>query len=244
MERRIHDPVALAQGHRLMRAASNLTLPAWILGVLGMVGVSLTAMLEFEYGLVSLILMTTIGLGCWMWVGGEEIVARTAAPRGDRMPDEILDLLVLVDGMIEALERGEDATFDVELGRLGLALVRLQAAAHRHLEDRGADPLRLRQSVCKSNLAAESPEPLSPDRRRALHQELVRFAAAARGRPCGDPYRSRVGSVGLLGALLDPSLAVTRRRYLVILTLLVIAWIAVSNELAGASLHFCNPTVG
>lgn len=245
MGRRIHDPVALARGHRLLRAASRLVVPAWFVGLLGLAAVLVWGLRRDEYESVGLGLALVIGLGCWLWADGEELVVRSARPRGERLPDEVRELLATIDGPIEALEHGEDEAFEIEAVRLGRALERLRPGTRGYLEARGVDPDALRRGVCTRD--PEDEAGLSPERRRALHHELVQFAAAIRGQSSGGPYRSQVGAgLGLLAALRDPALARTRRILLVILSVLVIGWVMAWNSLAalaqGEALRWCNPT--
>src|SRR5690606_26629104 len=103
----VPDPVALAQGHRLMRAAVALEAPAWICGgaallVLVMQCVALHQPKEFA---VASTLM--LGLAWMLWVSRRPPSMGATSP-SPRVPGEIHDLLALVDSLVDTLERGKD----------------------------------------------------------------------------------------------------------------------------------------
>jgi hypothetical protein len=249
--RRLHDPAALVQGHRLLRAARLLAVPAWIFGLLAFVlfiGLELSGLdgclPAYEAEVFGIVSMFALGL-LWLLDQREPLVVRVSA-RDEKLPSDLHHVLALIDGLLEALERGDDAAFEFEATELGVVLERLRPNDRRYLEERGADPAGLRHSVCSADPDAKSGHRLSADRRRTLHHELVRFVAAARGRPCGDPYRSRIGNDGgVLSALRDPALARTRRRYFGLLLLLGIGWGVMWNSIApltgAAPLQLCSP---
>lgn len=237
--------MALAQGHRLLRVANVLVLPAWLLGLLGLLLFGMTELFRYRYEQVGIGLAVVIGLGWFLWGGRKSLVARTSTRREDRVPGEILDLLAQIDGLIEALERGEDSAFELGVDDLDITLRRLGPGARRYLDERGADPDSLRCGVCSVDLDAKLGAELPADRRRALHHQVVRFAAMVRGRPCGDPYRSRIDAgPGLLGGFWDPALARTRRRLVVFVTVLAIGWAVgwgyFAALLGGQPLELCN----
>jgi hypothetical protein len=242
--RRLHDPAALAQGHRLMATARLLVVPAWIVGLLVIALLGLDYLSPVDIVEAGIALALLLGIGWLLRDQSETLVARISANRDVRLPSDVHHVLGLIDGLVDALERGEDRVFELDVAELGMVLDGLPHNDRRFFEERGADPVSLRHGVCPTE--AKSGTRLSADRRRALHFELVRFATAARGQPCGDPYRSRVGDGGgLLGAFRDPALARTRRRYFVVLLLIGISWGVIWNSIApltgGTALPLCNP---
>jgi hypothetical protein len=277
---RIPDPAALAQGHRLLRVARVLELPAWLCGALGLVmfcseilgsideiASDLADIVErpnwLRLGLLLLwscsdvlgdIDELVLGLALMLalaWLGWERMRApsmQAPTPRDPRLPDEIHNLLGLVDGLIDTLERGQDRLFKLDVTELGLALDTLGPEACRHLDERGADRARLRHGVCCFDPEAKLSTVLSAELRRALHYELLRFSAAARGRTCGDPYRARMSDgPTLLAMVREPALARTRRRCVGVLLLVVASWAVVSRGMVALQLRasiLCVPWAG
>jgi hypothetical protein len=218
---RIPDPAALAQGHRLIRAMRGLRMPAWVFGLFALFMVGAEA-LEDQTVAVGLGLLSMLAIGSLL-ASPRPVVPGPGAQANSRLPSELHEVLGLIDGLIDRLEHGHDRAFGLDAVELGIALDALGPSACRYLEERGTDPARLRHGVCTP---AELATNLSVEHRRALHRELCRFVAAARGRPCGDPYRSRVvGMASLLDALAGPTLARTRRRYGLVLAAFGVAWI-------------------
>lgn len=238
---RIPDPAALAQGHRLSRAVRGLLMPAWVFGLLTllMLGAQSLEQQPASVALGLLLMFVIAGL----FTKPRSLASTVGARVDSRVPGELHEVLAVSDGLIEQLERGQDWAFSLDLMDLGIALDRLRPSAYRYLEERGVDPARLRDGLCTS---AEPVKKLSIEDRRALHRDLVQFVAAARGRPCGDPYRSRmIGAVALLEAMWDPALARTRRLYGAAVALVAAAWLGAWLGIAtwkhGVPLDVCNP---
>ncbi|HVI03079.1 MAG TPA: hypothetical protein VM869_30495, partial [Enhygromyxa sp.] len=223
-----------------MRAAAGLEMPAWICGALALQLVLLEGLMLKRLDTFALALVLSIMLARMLWSSLRTPSMAATAP-GPRLPGEVHDLLALVDSLIDALERGNDRLFNHDMIQLSLALDRLGPEAQRYLDERGANRARLRHGLGWS----EDARRIAADRRRAFHQELLRFGAAARGRPCGDPYRSRVSDGPLLLAVVrDRSLARVRRRCLLLLLCVAPIWASVSQMMAAVQTRrsrLCNP---
>jgi hypothetical protein len=223
----------------LIRAARLLVLPAWTFGLAAFVLFGFDRLPELAPVEVGISLSLAIGIGWLLRREDEPLAGKVAAPR-EGMPKEVHQLLERIDGLVGALERGEDRVFEHDVTELDMILEHLRPNARRYLDERGAELVNLRRDVCS---AAQSGDTRSADARRAMHYELVRFATAARGQPCGDPYRSAVGNGGVLGAFRDPALAKTWRRYLGFVVLLAVSWGLIWRHLArsngAASLGMC-----
>lgn len=241
---RIPDPAALAQGHRLLRAANGLELPAWVCGWLGLLTLCSSMMGSIWEFVLGWALMFSLAWLVWGEIRTPSM--RATAARGPRLPGEIHDLLALLEGLIDTLERGQDRSVNRDVMEIGVILDDLGPEACRYLDERGADRARLRHGVSWFDSG------ISADQRRALHHELLRFGAAARGRACGDPYRARMSDgPTLLAVVRDPALARTRRRCAGLLLSIVVIWGAVSRGLAPmlgglaplriGSWRLCNP---
>jgi hypothetical protein len=217
-------------------------MPAWVFGLFALVMLGARA-LEHETVTVGLGLVMMLAIG-WLLVSPRSFAPGSGAQADSRVPGELHEVLGLIDGLIDRLEHGHDRAFGLDVVELGIALAGLGPSGCRYLEERGADPARLRHGVCSP---AELVTELSVEHRRALHRELCRFAAAARGRPCGDPYRSRVvGAASLLEVLAGPALARTRRRITMVLATFGVVWVGAWLGIAawknGFPASYCSPS--
>lgn len=222
-----------------MRAAVGLEGPAWICGAAALVLLVLQCLVLQQGKAFAVTTTLMLALACMLW--SRRAPSMGATSPSPRMPGEIHDLLALVDSLVDTLERGKDRLFNVDMFQLGVALERLGPEAQRYLEERGADRARL----CYGLGWSDTETSLSGDRRRAYHHELLRFAAAVRGRPCGDPYRSGMSDGPILLAVVrDPALARTRRRCAALLVSVAVIWVVVSRSVAALQTRrsrLCNP---
>ena len=213
------DPAALAQGHRLNRLTRTLRVVA--LCSVGVLSFS-WALFGFPIGLAMVYVFALLGAMLWAEQTALRQIATppaTTKPEGDdKLPSELLPLLRHVDACAEQLERAEDERFNESLTELMLLVSDLDQRTLDAFERRGVDPKRLFRQLFSSDDAFGAV--LEPDRRRALHYQLRKFAARVRGESHLDPYRAEIpGAIGAIGlgwlqggSPLDPDLSRTRRR--------------------------------
>jgi len=221
------DPAALAQGHRLNRLTHGLRTAAWVsvplLSLVWILGDALEPDTRVGLALAAFIVIPML---VWLEQVLPALRRLAVSPPGPdtsdddaRLASELLPILHHVDHCCELLEQGHDAGFNETVMELALRVRDLDAQALDHFDRRGVEPRRLVQQLFDSEEAVGAQ--IAPERRRAVHHQLRKFAAQIRGQVHLDPYRAELpGAIGSGGLAwlsggrspLDPDLHRTRWR--------------------------------